>query len=499
MNETDIHTELLFSRLVHPSGMVRERACTQIAHLMAISPSNEAIRDRLLSWMSEQRLESISIVGLLVLHRLRTISGVSALPAPEKVRRSVNAPSLLSYMILKELFGEEEAAPDWETAYSGYVSPSFSADPFFEKYVKNFLPPAYWSDAISITQRRGIDFVFQWSWEWSKVVQSVNVNKDTNVFSEWGRPDDKHYVAVDSLMSEVYRSSYLRALAWALDNNLLRADEAEGFAAQACPIDLALWSLALSQQPSWVPRIEAPKGAIDTTHSEVWAKVQQLWENGSSHDGMVIGQACLPLLRGKNLGIDLAIFGVLQSVNGPAIPDLSKVVTWCKYGQYLGKGGNRPLYFGGELEPMSPSGFEHGFDDWTLWPTTVQVSPVVAPRWQWWRMYRGLWFPSLFILPAKTSVCVTKAKIEFLVGKDLVGYWSDWIVGLREMRMANLPPPSGQALWLSRRLLRQIEDKEGLRFCWVCEVQTFHRKYSHEKFREITTQRQFGASLLVKP
>jgi len=114
-------------------------------------------------------------------------------------------------------------------------------------------------------------------------------------------------------------------------------------------------------------------------------------------------------------------------------------------------------------------------------------------------MYRGLWFPSFFMLPGKTFVSVTKARMEFLMEKDLVGYWSDWVVGLREMRIANLPPPSGQALWLSRSLLRQIEVKEGLRFCWVCEVQTFHRKYSHEKFQEISTQRQFGASLLIRP
>jgi hypothetical protein len=498
MSDAEINLEILFSRLLNPSGMVRERACVWIAESMASSSSKESIRARLLDWISEQHLESTSIFGLLILQRLKNDHGLDALPSGEEVDRSVRAPSVLSWMLLKELFGEAVEELDWKTAYSGSCPSSFKPDPFFEEHVENFLPLVYWDNAEYISHHCEVDFVRQWAWEWTNLIRATDIAESTEVLYEWGRRDDKHYFVFDSLMSEVYRSSFLRTLAWTVDSEILTIEEAGGYAVQACPVDLGLWEVDVGQEPSWVPRIEPPKGAIDITHSQILAEVERLWENKVTSEGMVLLEASLPIVREANIGIDLSIWGVLQASSGHKRPALPDVINWCKK-QYRGRSALRPLSFGAKFEPASSTGFEEALGDWVLLPTAIRVYPITAPRWQYWRIYDGLWFPSPFLFSKEVLITPAERTMEIRMENELVGYWSDWVVGLREMQVPNLPPSSGQALWLSTSLVEKAEKKEGLSFCWICEVRTYHRKYSHEKFEEVSTEQQFGASFLVKP
>ena len=68
-NGVEMHVEhglrLLFTQLTWPSGLVRERACVQIAKLLLDPEYSGETRARLIAWMKSQNLESVNALGLL--------------------------------------------------------------------------------------------------------------------------------------------------------------------------------------------------------------------------------------------------------------------------------------------------------------------------------------------------------------------------------------------------------------------------------------------------
>ena len=72
-------------------------------------------------------------------------------------------------------------------------------------------------------------FLRQWGYEWGKLIEGAPVEKSTAVLDYWfGSSSYKGpNRAADPPMSELFRSSYLRALAWATDRGLMPPDAAQ--------------------------------------------------------------------------------------------------------------------------------------------------------------------------------------------------------------------------------------------------------------------------------
>ena len=62
------YADLALSRLTWPSGLVRERAATAVACLIA--DEGHGAEERYLHWLASQRLESTTAIGFLVLVRM---------------------------------------------------------------------------------------------------------------------------------------------------------------------------------------------------------------------------------------------------------------------------------------------------------------------------------------------------------------------------------------------------------------------------------------------
>lgn len=248
MRKTNIPPEQglswLLARLTWPSIMVRERACAELARLLLHPQLCDAIRDALLHWIAEQRLESVAALGLLPFLRARAQSGTYSISLTELVN-ALRAPSILAWLLLNEV-GErhsltfEAACRHAETAPQG-----FTPDPFFAKYIKYFLPPSYADLVRSLEARVGLPLYRQWTFEWQCLLKDLEVVPSRDEVDEWYRylPGKEHYLGVDTRLAEVYRSAFLRALAWAAARGV-ESEVAQFLAAHACPVDLDLWAVA---------------------------------------------------------------------------------------------------------------------------------------------------------------------------------------------------------------------------------------------------------------
>ena len=480
--------------------MVRERACTAIAELLVDSDNSANVRSHLLRWISEQRLESLAAIGLLVLIRAKGLSNDFELLSPAELSHCITKPSLLSWLLLQELYDENSSEPDRPTLNSSPAPDGFQGDPFFLKYIKMFVPPIYSDNAHAIGQLEKIHFFQQWSFEWQQLVAELGAEPSADSFHIHGYDDSEHYVAFDTKLSEVYRSAYLRSLAWAIAEQHLSSEEAVEYGLIACPSDIGLWYLKPGPRPDWWPQAVEPEGKIDTIPGQIWPQIEALWGNqrNESRDWLILEAG--GRVHAGNMTYDLDVFGVFQQYLGDehGNANLEEMAHACRTELFASYEPASLLRFGGTIAQVSAQRFARRFGNWGVIPASFQLNPQTTPRWQFWRVYRGFWVPAPFLAGDRDLdfSCTDEAVIT-RNQEGLVAEWRDWAHGLREKMNANLSPATGQYLRIKREKIRQFEAETGTRFCWVCRLTGFDMRHSYGPFKTIYDHRDFGSTRLL--
>ena len=148
----------------------------------------------------------------------------------------------------------------------------------------------------------------------------------------------------DTEMSEIFRSAYLRALAFMADTNQLPFKYAVQFATAACPIDIELMRVVPLSRPNWWPRSDnSPIKSIDTSFASIWQQVESLWilqkDEMSFLPDIEIGSNQM-LIAGSGLVgdgesvYDLEICGAFQKSDGPMQPSASCHFGWQRNSQF---------------------------------------------------------------------------------------------------------------------------------------------------------------------
>ena len=264
---------LLLQRLTWPSGLVRERACVSLGSLLADAELGSEVTGAVLAWMAAQRLESVVVFGLLAFFKAQTHCG--RIPPWDVISQSLTKPSLLSWLIARSLYEEYIGDPTVGDLHSGTAPTGFEAVPFFLKYARNFVPPVYLERARHIDQKYRLGFLRQWAFEWTRLVVVTGFKLREPYVSFWTRQDDDHLSCLDLPLSEVYRSAFLRAIAWATDEGTLSPSGALLLAAEACPIDLGLWQVLPQKQPDTWPKCPLAHDSVDTVPGVVTTELAQ--------------------------------------------------------------------------------------------------------------------------------------------------------------------------------------------------------------------------------
>lgn len=490
------YLEILLSRLLWPSVMVRERAAVAIADLiMRPGAERSSVRDALLTWISRQNLESAAALGLVVFCRVAEREP-EQVPSLEVLTGAVRKPSLLSLLLLRELHGTNVPAPAWSTLTFGAAPADFVMAEFFAKYRESFLPPIYTFAAKWMERRKGVGFSRQWAYEWHRLLDQHGRTPSARSLDLMGRQHGDHLV-IDVDLSEFYRSAYLRALACGIATGSLPQATAAQMAAETCPIDLALWHVRPGRPPEWWPRPDKPPGKIDTVPGQVWHRAAALWQQQQeTTPGEVVLAADGRVHEGEAV-YDLSIRGVFQVARGTERGDLQKLFEDCEEAK-----GEHDAYgqrFEGRLKPRHPASFATGSGDWAVVPASVSVHSTVSSRWQLWRGFRGIRVPSPFLGEEILTFRCADAAVEVLDGGNVMATWSDWTDGLREELTANLPPRTGWVLRAQRCVVEQFARESGAVFAWLCRLTGYHRRHDFEPFDRFVDHQVFGATSLIIP
>jgi hypothetical protein len=391
--------DILLSRLTWPSIMVRERAATEIARLLILSEEADRVRRHLLSWIATQQLESMAAIGLLVLLRAEILEPQFVQPTQQELDQAIRKPSLLTLMLEQEITSSQvERSRAMSLPHSGHPPQSLQPDPFFDKYVRSFLPGIYGDRAEVVQRQTGLPFYQHWSYEWRLLVEALGVRRSDSVADYWARGPRTRSAPADTLMSEVYRSAYLRSLAWALQTGFLPIEFAQYLAADTCPIHLDLWRVEPQSRPGWWPRGVHGAGAIDTLPAEIWKQVQTLWENRTAGFGEWTIGVANGLVADDDIAYELEIGGLLQKSEGPRIADDAEIAT--RYFDRLAQSlqPSTMLRFEGLVPDRSVAQSAQEIGDWTVVPLAEFGSTATFPRWQAWRVHHrslgSVWFPS---------------------------------------------------------------------------------------------------------
>lgn len=468
--------KLLISRIKWPSGMVRERACSAIADLLTDSKWNKVVKESLLDWLNEQELESIIVNGLIPFLYAKTKCKDFKTPIKE-LTDTCKKQSILFWMILDELTAESLQAPNWTLLNSGTVPTSFKVNPFFRDYVRNFIPPTYMDTALKIEKLSGIPFVTQWAFEWQNIVEKTSKIPSTDPLTFWGLQYSEHFGAIDFEMSEIFRSAFLRTLAWCIMNDSLLIHEARFLALKTCPVDFGLAQLQPNSRPTWWPN--------GTEEPGIWLEVESLWNQRKKENNWILGEATGRIKEEKSI-CDLEIFGFLIVEDSTQPIESEKLSYWCQY-QNVVDHGEPSLFLEGIIRKTSMLNHKEDFSGNKIVSLSTQIWPHTTPRWQFWRMYRGIWIPTPFIARNDLTFSCSEKGLHVNDEEDFLGVWKDWTGGLKEKLTANLSPATGQYLKVNRKRIEEIVDNTNSTYCWLCCLKTFHRKSDFEEFTKSTS------------
>lgn len=470
--------KFLISRLKWPSGMVRERACVAIADLLIDSEWSEIQKENLIDWVRKQSLESVAVIGLIPFLYAKAKSK-EFVPPVEELLNACQKPSILSWILTNEMASHNIRFPNWAILNSGSAPDNFVTNPFFMRYARNFLPPIYMEISMDIQKSKDIPFVRQWAFEWHKILQNTSEKTSADSLVFRGHEHSEHYGVIDFKMSEIYRSAFLRALAWSIMIDSLLVADAIFFALKACPVDFGLWNLKPRSRPAWWPS--------SAEQSQIWKQVELVWKQRTKEKEWVIGEAT-GRVRENDTVCDLDIFGMLIVKKSKGNIDLTKLSDWYRYNNIASHREFSP-YFEGIVRQVPFTDLIKDIGGLRVAPVSNQVWPHTIPRWQFWRMYRGIWIPAPFVGRKDLTFCCSKKGLIIEDGEGIIGKWRDWTDGLEEKLTANLSPATGQYLLVNRKRLEEVMNRTNSHYCWLCCLRTYHRQHDYEPYQQSTSHK----------
>jgi hypothetical protein len=488
------YLRLLFQRLTWPSVLVRERSCVAIASLLSDNACHEITTQELLKWLADQKLESHVTLGLLALCRAKAQG--SEPPTWTEVSAAIKKPSILSQMIARDLYDPALVPPpNIYELHSGTAPGRFIAEDFFEQYRRNFLPEIYSMRAEKLEKRHQPGFVKQWSYEWSKLVSltGIGLSRPSSYF--WRNPDEEHAI-FDLPMSEVYRSSFLRALGWAASKHL-DLELAMLFAAESCPVDIDLWNVIPVEKPTWWPEYRVSKGPIDLVPGNIIAQLEAMWHKQRAED-WVVAHASGRVFESEDSTYDIEIIGAIQSCGGPVHPELTVPMARSETPDSIIVQGPSLLRLEGSYTPETAGKWEGHFSDWSIWRLAAPLKLFTSIRWQYWRGAANIWLPAPFLVAGELSVrCTPSCVLIENAGKE-VGRWSDWSYRFEEKLRTNLHPSTGEMLCINQTIIDDAAERVGGTFAWLCRITTHHRKTHFGPYEAMETLVDFGTTRLLR-
>jgi hypothetical protein len=242
-----IARSFLFKRLKWPVPMVRWRAAKEIRDLLNDPITRPAVTDMLLDYLEGCKTES-EVSGILSIVFLTTPAGR---PTRTALISRIRCPSLLSDIIIERTYGTGPGIGWWWGAHSGAAPRDFEGRSYFEKYKTAHVPPVLADYLEHLERESGLPFHQQWAFEWRCLRDKLATRCTAypHYFDNFADVRAGITGQYWQRMREVYRSAYLRTLAFAVSEWRLPQKIAEGYCFELTEGIAGLFEVQPGQRP----------------------------------------------------------------------------------------------------------------------------------------------------------------------------------------------------------------------------------------------------------
>jgi len=303
-----------------------------------------------------------------------------------------------------------------------------------------------------------------------------------------------------SRIAEVYRSAFLRTVAWFRLSGLIDQNDYIEYSLKMCPIDASIWEIESQSVPEWWPKVSSSSPEIETLPEwdQCVGMVTKELEGGQL---LAAEGAVIPSLERPLTASEFKLLPMAYSVEGPEIPEASKAFhalgacVWLKFPQTT-----RPLviFDGTDMHGWIPlHDSKESLANLIVRPLVARVRSLNINHWQPWRGYHPPFFPSLNLAAPSGRACKDGTSWFYEIQGQKVFWGHDWKIGSLERSSKGQFMLHGQYAIVDREWLDLRLDDEGLRLGHVLRISIQHRKNEYDEPKTFHSYRYIGVSSLI--
>lgn len=500
--------DILLQRLTWPGPFVRERAATAIAGLLNDGINKKQNFERLLEWIEYQKLESIVAIGLLpILKALERNNGLYEYIDLDKIIDTIPMSSIVIENLINETARLLKKQVEFKPNRKAVLSPpdGYVPNEFFVKHIRGFLAPIYKDRSDEISNETGIDFFKQWAYNSQEIAKECGIKEEIGDVVDFMGQNYPRIAGISSILSEVYRSAFLRVLQHFYNQHLIKTDFYLEYAFATLPIELSYWKIMPNRAPEWWPRLKY------STPKETYKKEIVQFSFQTNDIEKIIQKRGKTLLLGLNgtiqpkdgwsegvLDTSIKLIGFGYKVVGTDIPeakDVAKEMFWRPRHVIIPSRASRPLNFlesFPEQLPVVRKPIE--VMDLTLHPLVGNPKDLVIALWQWFRGHNPFYIIHYQLLK-NLQVKLERNGFVYFQNDKPVAWSQDWSEGIEEK--TDLEIPHGTFIEIDSSFLNEYLDKHGLRLGYLAKTTHKFRMHSFDKEQTIENYQLIGVSRII--
>lgn len=378
---------------------------------------------------------------------------------------------------------------------------SYTPPLFFSRYLRAFLPPYFADTAERIGKQSNVDFTQLWGWESARLMACEGISEVVGDVGNYASGSYHNYLnGATSMIAEVYRSAFLRTVAWFRLSGLIDRNDYIEYSLKMCPVDPSIWEIESQSAPSWWPRVSSSSPDIETLPE--WDQCEGLLGKEFGGGRLVAAEgAVIPSLDRPLTASEFTLLPMGYSVEGPETPEASQVFhalrgcVWLKFPQ-----SERPLviFDGKDMRGWIPlHDSKDSIADLTVRPLVGRVRSLNINQWHPWHGCHPPFFPSVNLATPNGRPCKDSTSWFYETEGQKVFWGHDWKIGSLERSSKGQYMLHGQYAIAERKWLELRLDDQGLRLGHILRISIQHRKNEYDEPQIFHSFKYIGMSNLI--
>ncbi|MER9215149.1 hypothetical protein NKI54_24280 [Mesorhizobium sp. M0663] len=465
---------LLMDRLSWPVKMVRWRTAKAIRRLLEQESTREKATRALLDWMATRDLESEVCSALSLL----TVVNETARPNLRDVAACVKRPSILSDILLEVAYGWSLGG--WDEGLRPDVPEYFEPSEYFEQHKTAHVPPILLNSLSKLEAKSGKPFKRQWAYEWHVMREETGIlfTQYPYYFGDFALARSGIHGQFLQRQSELYRSAYLRVLAYAVAAWDMPVRLATQYCLDVLPAVPRLFEVEPQPRPKWVADFPAK---LHDPSADFQKLGRALVKAGVSKSRVAVSLD-VPLPK------EIAEFGAVSATAYLCSADFEPAED---FDPFLPE----TLVFSHDVglgDDISFRDFEDvrvdGKVGWCA-PVSTHLIPMPSGLWHDEYIGAGMAIPAAYCFDSTPRLSADDRGLALFIGKDVVATTSFWHDDWTPLVPKKGATRVGVVSCINRRLLKKTLQRFEARLGWFVRLSALEgeRIYGDLKPREQLT------------